>query len=153
MNKILHVFSHISILLLFLVFNAGCVEKQGYYNHGEEGVISLICDITWASEKTTDEKGSIWQGTYKFNKNGTYTRTNIEIDKDGNKKEANIYGQWSFGDPSFSTIYFGGEHYWDIDKLTKDIFSFYDRSGEFGDPFMTREYIKLTPYEENNVKN
>lgn len=64
MNKILHVFSHISILLLFLVFNAGCVEKQGYYNHGEEGVISLICDITWASEKTTDEKGSIWQGTY-----------------------------------------------------------------------------------------
>ena len=30
---------------------------------------------------------------------------NIEIDKQGNKKEANIYGQWSFGDPSFSTIY------------------------------------------------
>lgn len=91
--------------------------------------------------------------TYKFNKNGTYTRTNIEIDKQGNKKEANIYGQWSFGDPSFSTIYFGGEHYWDIDELTKNKFSFYDRSGKFGDPFMNREYIELTPYQENNTTN
>lgn len=83
----------------------------------------------------------------------TYTRTNIEIDKQGNKKEANIYGQWSFGDPSFSTIYFGGEHYWDIDELTKNKFSFYDRSGKFGDPFMNREYIELTPYQENNTTN
>ena len=76
-----------------------------------------------------------------------------EIDKQGNKKEANIYGQWSFGDPSFSTIYFGGEHYWDIDELTKNKFSFYDRSGKFGDPFMNREYIELTPYQENNTTN
>lgn len=85
----------------------------------------------------------------------TLTRyiTNIEIDKQGNKKEANIYGQWSFGDPSFSTIYFGGEHYWDIDELTKNKFSFYDRSGKFGDPFMNREYIELTPYQENNTTN
>lgn len=133
--------------------HTGCVEKQGYYNHGEESIISLICDITWAGKKTTDENGSVWQGTYKFNKNGTYTRTNIEIDKQGNKKEANIYGQWSFGDPSFSTIYFGGEHYWDIDELTKNKFSFYDRSGKFGDPFMNREYIELTPYQENNTTN
>lgn len=115
------------------------------YTHKDEGA--------WAGKKTTDENGSVWQGTYKFNKNGTYTRTNIEIDKQGNKKEANIYGQWSFGDPSFSTIYFGGEHYWDIDELTKNKFSFYDRSGKFGDPFMNREYIELTPYQENNTTN
>lgn len=100
-----------------------------------------------------EENPFMKQGTYKFNKNGTYTRTNIEIDKQGNKKEANIYGQWSFGDPSFSTIYFGGEHYWDIDELTKNKFSFYDRSGKFGDPFMNREYIELTPYQENNTTN
>lgn len=55
--------------------------------------------------------------------------------------------------PSFSTIYFGGEHYWDIDELTKNKFSFYDRSGKFGDPFMNREYIELTPYQENNTTN
>ena len=127
MNRIIHISLLISTVSLFLISNTGCVEKQGYYNHGED--------------------------TYKFNKNGTYTRTNIEIDKQGNKKEANIYGQWSFGDPSFSTIYFGGEHYWDIDELTKNKFSFYDRSGKFGDPFMNREYIELTPYQENNTTN
>lgn len=153
MNRIIHISLLISTVSLFLISNTGCVEKQGYYNHGEESIISLICDITWAGKKTTDENGSVWQGTYKFNKNGTYTRTNIEIDKQGNKKEANIYGQWSFGDPSFSTIYFGGEHYWDIDELTKNKFSFYDRSGKFGDPFMNREYIELTPYQENNTTN
>lgn len=48
---------------------------------------------------------------------------------------------------------FGGEHYWDIDELTKNKFSFYDRSGKFGDPFMNREYIELTPYQENNTTN
>lgn len=69
------------------------------------------------------------------------------------KTDIHIYGQWSFGDPSFSTIYFGGEHYWDIDELTKNKFSFYDRSGKFGDPFMNREYIELTPYQENNTTN
>jgi hypothetical protein len=152
-TDIIHISLLISTVSLFLISNTGCVEKQGYYNHGEESIISLICDITWAGKKTTDENGSVWQGTYKFNKNGTYTRTNIEIDKQGNKKEANIYGQWSFGDPSFSTIYFGGEHYWDIDELTKNKFSFYDRSGKFGDPFMNREYIELTPYQENNTTN
>jgi hypothetical protein len=153
MNRIIHISLLISTVSLFLISNTGCVEKQGYYNHGEESIISLICDITWAGKKKTDENGSVWQGTYKFNKNGTYTRTNIEIDKQGNKKEANIYGQWSFGDPSFSTIYFGGEHYWDIDELTKNKFSFYDRSGKFVDPFMNREYIELTPYQENNTTN
>ncbi|MCS2734521.1 hypothetical protein NXY19_00005 (plasmid) [Bacteroides fragilis] len=89
MNRIIHISLLISTVSLFLISNTGCVEKQGYYNHGEESIISLICDITWAGKKTTDENGSVWQGTYKFNKNGTYTRTNIEIDKQGNKKEAN----------------------------------------------------------------
>ena len=41
----------------------------------------------------------------------------------------------------------------DIDELTKNKFSFYDRSGKFGDPFMNREYIELTPYQENNTTN
>ena len=153
MNRILHVSSHVLTVLLLLIFSTGCVEKQGYYNYGEEKIISLICDITWATKKTTNEDGSVQQGTYKFNKNGTYTCTNIEIDKKGNKKETNIYGQWSFGDPSFSTIYFGSEHYWDIDKLTKNIFSFYDRTGKLDDPFMDRKYRELTPYEESNTTN
>lgn len=28
-----------------------CVEKQGYYDSGEESIIALICDITWTGGK------------------------------------------------------------------------------------------------------
>ncbi|MFS2959154.1 hypothetical protein AAH022_21220, partial [Bacteroides fragilis] len=53
MNRIIHISLLISTVSLFLISNTGCVEKQGYYNHGEESIISLICDITWAGKKTT----------------------------------------------------------------------------------------------------
>lgn len=136
----------ISIAFFFIVSNIRCVEEQGYKNYGKESVISQICDITWASEKVTDENGSVWQTAYKFNKNGTYTKTNIKIENKENKKGVTINGLWSFSDSKFRTIYFGREHYWDIVKLTKNEFSFYDRSGDNGDPFMNRQYTVLIPY-------
>lgn len=134
------------------VFNVGEVKRQA------KEIETLKKENYNLSFKNQNLEGQLRTNNIEMrrvqdNKNGTYTRTNIEIDKQGNKKEANIYGQWSFGDPSFSTIYFGGEHYWDIDELTKNKFSFYDRSGKFGDPFMNREYIELTPYQENNTTN
>lgn len=51
MNRIIHISLLISTVSLFLISNTRCVEKQGYYNHGEESIISLICDITWAGKK------------------------------------------------------------------------------------------------------
>ena len=109
-----------------MVFLSCCVEKQGYYNSGEESIIALICDITWTGGKKEYEDGSSWESIWNFDKDGTYTRTNVEIDKDGNKKEGEIRGRWSFYTPNFSTLYFGGSHYWDIKELDKTIFSFYD---------------------------
>ncbi|MCS2463206.1 hypothetical protein NXV09_20425 [Parabacteroides distasonis] len=64
-----------------------CVEKQGYYSSGEESIIALICDITWTGGKKEYEDGSSWESIWNFDKDGTYTRTNVEIDKDGNKKK------------------------------------------------------------------
>lgn len=64
-----------------------CVEKQGYYDSGEESIIALICDITWTGGKKEYEDGSSWESIWNFDKDGTYTRTNVEIDKDGNKKK------------------------------------------------------------------
>ena len=83
-----------------------CVEKQGYYSSGEESIIALICDITWTGGKKEYEDGSSWESIWNFDKDGTYTRTNVEIDKDGNKKEGEIRGRWSFATPNFSTLYF-----------------------------------------------
>ena len=63
---------------------------------GEESIIALICDITWTGGKKEYEDGSSWESIWNFDKDGTYTRANVEIDKDGNKKEGEIRGRWSF---------------------------------------------------------
>lgn len=135
-------------VIVQMVFLSCCVEKQGYYNSGEESIIALICDITWTGGKKEYEDGSSWESIWNFDKDGTYTRTNVEIDKDGNKKEGEIRGRWSFYTPNFSTLYFGGSHYWDIKELDKTIFSFYDRTGELNDPLMSKEYVEFYPYNE-----
>lgn len=141
-------FKLLILVAFFLV--SGCVERVGYYTDGEKQIISLICDITWATEKKTYENGNTSQSTWNFKEDGTYTRTDIVTDKDGNEKKSNIYGRWSFGDPGFHTLYFGERHYWDIDVLNQDKFAFYDRNGEFGDLYMTREYTVFTPYQEQD---
>lgn len=95
-------------MIVQMVLLSCCVEKQGYYDSGEESIIALICDITWTGGKKEYEDGSSWESIWNFDKDGTYTRANVEIDKDGNKKEGEIRGRWSFATPNFSTLYFGG---------------------------------------------
>lgn len=117
-----------------------------------EGVIVISEETTIQQLQDLAEKLEERFGVHAFQ---IYTHKDEGANVWDGKEEAwkPNYRQWSFGDPSFSTIYFGGEHYWDIDELTKNKFSFYDRSGKFGDPFMNREYIELTPYQENNTTN
>jgi len=38
-------------VIVQMVLLSNCVEKQGYYNDGEESIIALICDITWTGGK------------------------------------------------------------------------------------------------------
>ena len=52
--------------------------------------------------------------------------------------------KWAFYDQSSSTIYFGEDHYWDIEELTSRKFAVYDRWGEYGEIHMFREYKELT---------
>ncbi|MCS2663775.1 hypothetical protein NXV45_07760 [Phocaeicola vulgatus] len=74
-------------MIVQMVLLSCCVEKQGYYDSGEESIIALICDITWTGGKKEYEDGSSWESIWNFDKDGTYTRANVEIDKDGNKKK------------------------------------------------------------------
>ena len=138
-------------MIVQMVLLSCCVEKQGYYDSGEESIIALICDITWTGGKKEYEDGSSWESIWNFDKDGTYTRANVEIDKDGNKKEGEIRGRWSFATPNFSTLYFGGSHYWDIKELDKTIFSFYDRTGELNDPTTSKEYVEFYPYNDGKT--
>lgn len=41
----------VSLVFIMAFLMTGCVEKTGYYTKAEDDVISLICDVTWASQK------------------------------------------------------------------------------------------------------
>lgn len=135
------------IVFAVLLFASGCVEKTGYYSDGEENVISLICDNTWITKKTVDDDGITHHAIYNYKKDGTYSRKLIATGKDGQVKESSINGRWSFTDQSSKTIYFGSDHYWDIEELTSKKFAVYDRWGEYSQLHMSREYLELTPLE------
>lgn len=128
----------------FFFFLFGCVEKSGYYTEGENDIISLICDVIWAGEKTINDAGETIQGIYQFKRDGTCTHTSIVIDKDGKEHKTEVYDRWAFYDQSSSTIYFGENHYWDIEELTAKKFAVYDRWGEYGTVNMSREYKVFT---------
>ena len=137
-------------LVAFLLFS-GCVDRIGYYTDGQEEIISLVCDITWASEVTVFDDGSTWQAVYQFKRDATYKRTVINTDSDGQKRISYNIGRWSFTDSNSICIYFGESKYWDFDILTEEMFSFYDRRGEWTDSSMRREYTVLTPYTGTDI--
>lgn len=129
--------------LFFFFLLSGCVEKSGYYTEGEENVISLICDVAWASEKVVNDAEKTIQGIYQFKRDGTCTQTTIVTDEEGKEHKTEVRVKWAFYDRSSSTIYFGANHYWDIKELTARKFAIYDRWGEYGEMNMSREYKEL----------
>lgn len=138
--------SSIFLVLITLIIVSGCVEKTGYYGEGEKQTISLICNNTWESERKVEDNGMTHYTVYKFEDNGTYTRTFIDIDADGKIKKSGNNGNWTFYDQSSKTLFFGYDHYWDIEVLTKDKFEVWDRWRELGNMNMSRDYLKLAPH-------
>ena len=123
----------VSLVFIMAFLMTGCVEKTGYYTKAEDDVISLICDVTWASQKTVNDADETIQGLYTFRRDGTCTQTLIVTDKNGKEQRRVVNMRWAFYDQSSSTIYFGSDHYWDIEELTTKKFAIYDRWGEYGD--------------------
>ncbi|EJW89803.1 hypothetical protein EVA_22088 [gut metagenome] len=64
---------------------------------------------------------------------------------DETEHHSQLKGRWAFTNPSQATLLIGHEHDWNIEKLNKQLFAFYDRMGELGDLSMTREYVELKP--------
>lgn len=126
-------------------FLTGCVEKSGYYEEGEDNIISLICDVVWIGEKVVYDTEETAQDIYRFRRDGTCTRTIVVTGKDGEESQSEIYYRWAFYNQSSNTIYFGEDHYWDIEELTTAKFAVYDRWGEYGSLDMSREYREFTP--------
>ena len=57
-------------MIVQMVLLSNCVEKQGYYNDGEESIIALICDITWTGGKDRPECGPLHHGAWSSDECG-----------------------------------------------------------------------------------
>lgn len=145
MNRKANGYSHAIMVFILSFLFVSCVEKSGYYSEGEEVTISLICDINWMNEAHQWDNGETTQSVWDFERDGTYTRTDFTTAPDGTEHHSQLKGRWAFTNPSQATLLIGHEHYWDIEKLNKQLFAFYDRMGELGDLSMTREYVELKP--------
>lgn len=88
--------------------------------------------------------GNLFLLSILFKKEGTCTQTTIVTDEEGKEHKTEVRVKWAFYDQSSSTIYFGEDHYWDIEGLTSRKFAVYDRWGEYGEIHMFLEYKELT---------
>ena len=52
----------VSLVFIMPFLMTGCVEKTGYYTKAEDDVISLICGVTWASQKIVNDAEETIQG-------------------------------------------------------------------------------------------
>ncbi len=93
----------------------------------------------WDNGETTQSVWSVWD----FERDGTYTRIGFTTAPDRTEHHSQLKGRWAFTNPSQATLLIGHKHYWDIEKLNKQLFAFYGRMGELGDLSMTREYVEL----------
>ena len=62
----------VSLVFIMPFLMTGCVEKTGYYTKAEDDVISLICGVTWASQKIVNDAEETIQGLYKFRNDGWF---------------------------------------------------------------------------------
>jgi len=76
-------------VIVQMVLLSCCVEKQGYYDSGEESIIALICDITWTGGKKEYEARHSWASIAQDRKVST------DIIREGlghdNEKTTHIY--------------------------------------------------------------
>lgn len=71
------------ILAIIIITLQSCIEKEGYYNDGQNKIISLICDTIWCRDKINNENGTTYQDAYNFNEDGTYEHIIITTDSEG----------------------------------------------------------------------
>ena len=95
-------------ILLFLLSQYGCIEKEGYYGEVGNEVIYNLTNKEW-----NRKYHSVWADgtevdldvTYIFKDNGNGICKEVATYKSGKVEEATSYFHWSFTTPNFKYIY------------------------------------------------
>lgn len=118
-----------NILIILLSLLSSCIEKTGYYDSGQEAVLSRLTNNKW--ERTYHSK--LDNGTemdiyevYSFSTNGSGSYQTKTTYMDGNIENNTSYFHWSFMTPNFQYIYMDYPLFWEIRELTDDKLSIYE---------------------------
>lgn len=137
------------LALGILCLLAGCVEKSGYYDEGQQKTIDdLTRNNGWerSYHRTSfDSKEYDVYELWTFKSDGTGSSKSVLTYDDGERTENSYYFRWSFTIPNFKIIYMSNGLYWEIDKLTSGQLHIYET---YDDPLTVpgqdyREYKKF----------
>ncbi len=104
-----------------LLFLQSCVEKEGYYDPGQQSVVDRFTDRDWErtyESSTMDGIRCTIHEIWRFEKNGKCVRKSTTVYENGEKKNDVIYDRWAFTVSNFRFLYFGSTTFWEIEKLT-----------------------------------
>ena len=151
MNRIIVFLSF--FLLLFL---QSCVEKDGYYDYGQEKTISLLTRSKWERKyhaKLDNGTEMDIHDIYIFYKDGRGTYQTKTVYMDGKIDDNTSYFHWSFTTPNFQIIYMDYPLFWEIRQLTETklsiIETYRDPITEPGQHY--REYYEYVSVKKDGV--
>lgn len=108
--------------VLLLATSTGCIEKNGYYEPGQQAIIDNLTDKKWEREYYVPLENGQELDIHEicsFDITGKGYYKTITTYDNGEKEETMTYFNWAFTIPNFSIIYMDSGLYWEIKKLTK----------------------------------
>lgn len=104
-----------------LLFMQSCVEKEGYYDPGQQSVIDRFTHKDWErtyESSTMDGMECTIHEIWRFEKDGKCVRKSTTVYENGKTKDNVIYNRWAFMTSNFRFLHFGSTTFWEIEKLT-----------------------------------
>ena len=138
------------LLFILLSLLSGCVEKTGYYDDGQQGIIDDLTknkgwERTFHTISYDGRECDIYE-LWTFKDDASGSRKFVRNYDDGKTEEYIDYFRWSFTIPNFSIIYMDSGLYWEIEKLTPDKLHIYET---YNDPITVpgQDYREYREYE------
>lgn len=108
-------------LLITIFLLSSCIEKEGYYDHNQENIISNLTENKWERKYHDQLDNGVEMDIheiYTFSENGSGSFQVTTTYMDGKTENNTSYFHWSFITPNFKYIYMDYPLFWEIKELT-----------------------------------
>lgn len=108
------------VFALSLMLVTSCAEKTGYYNPGEESIVTNLVSNSWERIYQDNLNGQKYttHESFVFKNDGSGHEKSVTTYDNGKTEENIAYFHWAFTTPNYAVIYIDSRGYWEIKKLT-----------------------------------